>query len=150
MFLARPLAPELGCAGALVLRDTARIAAWSAVGAGAVRGSDGVPAGSVLVETVDLRVLDVLGADFALASLVKIAAGLAISALLVARGPRAPAAALLAACAVELVAATLTTHAAARLDDRAAAAGREPAASAGGGDLDRRHPGLRLRAGPSA
>jgi putative copper resistance protein D len=71
----------------------------------------------VLVGTVDLPVIQVLGANFALAGLVKIAATAVIAALLFAGGPRVPPASLLALMLVELAAATLTTHAAARIED---------------------------------
>ena len=109
--LARPFA---GAVGPLVLRRTAAIAAWSAV---ALAGVELVNVGlqtAVLVSTVDLPVGNVLGANFAVAGIVKMLAA-ATLAILLWRG--AGAVPLLAAGAVELVAATLTTHAAARLSD---------------------------------
>ena len=67
----------------------------------------------------ELPRFDVLGANFAVAGLVKIAAAALLYALLFTRGGGAGTAPLLTLSAIVLVAATLTTHAAARLDSRA-------------------------------
>jgi putative copper resistance protein D len=68
---------------------------------------------------VDLPVGDVLGANFAIAGLIKTAAAALMLAVLLLRGRRSPISVLLVLVVVELAAATLTTHAAARLDNRA-------------------------------
>ncbi|MBU6497914.1 MAG: CopD family protein [Rhodospirillales bacterium] len=117
VFLARPLARPLGSAGAAILRDTARIAAWAALALILCEAATLSLEGSVLAGTLHMGMARVLGADFALAGLVKIVAAALIGLLLVSRKP-VPAVLLLAAGAVELLAATLTTHAAARLDNR--------------------------------
>ena len=72
----------------------------------------------MLIGTVDLSLADALGADFALAGMVKIAAAALIALALLARGGRTPPVPLLVLGGIELAAATLTTHAAARLDNR--------------------------------
>ncbi len=118
VLLARPKSWLLGSAGALVLRDTVRVAAWSALALIACEGLTVALQAAVLVATVDLPLGSVLSANFALAGFVKIGAAAVIAALLFRSGARAPAPYLLVAGAVELIAATLTTHAAARLDDR--------------------------------
>jgi putative copper resistance protein D len=113
VFLARPLdIPSIGPAAA-------RIAGWSAV---ALLASEALTVGlqiAVLMATVDLSFWDCMGAGFAIAGTIKMAAAIALAALLLTRGERAPAWALLGLTAIELLAATLTTHAEARLDDRA-------------------------------
>jgi putative copper resistance protein D len=117
LFLARPLSPALGLSGTAVLAGTTRIAAWAAVALILFEGVAVALQTAVLVGTVDLSVIQVLGASFALAGMVKIAATAVIAILLFAGGPRVPLPTLLALMLVELAAATLTTHAAARLDD---------------------------------
>jgi putative copper resistance protein D len=116
--LARPLAPSLGVAGASILRDTARIAAWSAVGLVACEAATVALQGAVLMDTVELSLREVLGAEFAQAGMVKIVAAALIAILLFRSGPAASPWPLLALGALDLGAATLTTHAAARLSDR--------------------------------
>ena len=69
----------------------------------------------MLIQTVELPLLNVLGASFAIAGLVKCAAALLLAMCLLA-WRSTPAALLLALGAVELAAATLSTHAAARMD----------------------------------
>ncbi len=120
IFLARPQQGALAAAsGRRSWRDAARIAAWSAVLLVACEAATIALEVSVLVGTIDLPVHNAMGASFALAGLVKIAAALVLVVALFRAGPRAHAPLLLAAAAVVLVAATLTTHAAARLGDRA-------------------------------
>jgi putative copper resistance protein D len=118
--LARPLARRLGTPPARSCDGTVRIAAWSALalvlceatdGGAANRGAGwhGGPAGG-----------DVLGANFAVAGMVKTAAAVALMLLmLLLRGRRAPVPLLLGPARCRTGAATLTTHAAARLDNRA-------------------------------
>ena len=116
--LARPLARPLGTAGAPILGGTARVAAWSAGALVACEAATVALQAAVLVGTIELPVLDTLGADFAIAGMIKTAAAALLGVLLAVRGPRAPVGPLLALAAVVLAAATLTTHAAARLDHR--------------------------------
>jgi putative copper resistance protein D len=123
VFLARPQAWLVGNAGDAILRDTVRIAAWGAVALIVCEVATVALESAVLMGTVDLPLDNVLGANFAVAGMVKIGATLVLLLLLLASGRRAPASllqegGLLVAGAVELAAATLTTHAAARLDDR--------------------------------
>ncbi|HVY17486.1 MAG TPA: CopD family protein, partial [Rhodopila sp.] len=115
VFLARPFdLPEIAA-------TAARIAGWAAV---ALVLSEAATVGlqaAVLMDTVGLSFLDVMGAGFAIAGTIKIAAAAVLALALLTRRPArwAPSALLLALTVVELAAATLTTHAAARLDDQA-------------------------------
>src|SRR5579862_968566 len=111
--LARPLAPTLGASGAAIRERTERLARLSALALVACEAATIALQGAVLVGTVDLSWSSVLGAEFALAGLIKITGALVI-ALTVGRLKALP----LAAAAVVLAAATFTTHANARLDDR--------------------------------
>lgn len=113
VLLARPFAGEFA-AGPGIRDSAARIAAWSALGLIVAEGATVAMQTAVLVGTVDLPVWNVLGANFAIAGLVKIAAAAALAVLLLVR---APGLVLLAVGLVELVAATFTTHAEARLAD---------------------------------
>jgi putative copper resistance protein D len=117
VFLVRPLGWMVGDAAQAILRDTLRIAAWGAVALILCEVATVGLECAVLMGTVDLSLRNVLGADFAVAGMVKIGAALVLLLLLLA-GRRAPASLLLAAGLVELAAATLTTHAAARLTER--------------------------------
>ncbi len=117
VLLARPFAPELR-EGAEIERRATRIAAWSAIGLVACEALTVAMQCAVLMNTLDLPLLDVIGANFAVAGLVKMAAAGALAACLFARR-RVAAAPLLGLGGVVVLAATLTTHAAARLDDNA-------------------------------
>ena len=114
LLLARPLRalPQ----GGPIARDTARIAGWAALALIGCEATTLALQSAVLMDTVDLPLGTIAGANFAIAGLVKIATAAVIALGLRAR--RTPAALLLLAGAVELLAATLTTHAAARLDNR--------------------------------
>jgi putative copper resistance protein D len=118
LLLARPLWQELP-GGSVIPRWTANIAGWAAL---ALVVCEGLTIGlqvAVLMDTVDLSFLEVIGAHFAVAGLVKCAAALLLGlCLLLWRRP--PAALLLALGLVELAAATLSTHAAARMTDSSA------------------------------
>ncbi len=114
----RPLASRLGSTGQSLERACIKIAAWSALALVVCEVATVALQTAVLVGTVDLSIIDVLRADFAIAGMVKIAAAAVIALTLFAAGQRASIPALLALAAIELAAATLTTHAAARLDSR--------------------------------
>ena len=115
LVLARPLASEL-FGGAAIARRTARIAGWAALTLVLCEGLTIALQAAVLIDTIDLSLWQVLGADFAIAGLVKCAAALLLAlCLLVWRGT--PAVLLLALGIVELAAATLSTHAAARMQN---------------------------------
>ena len=116
--LVRPLLPQLGATGRLVADGTARIAAWSAIALLTAEAVTVALQTAVLTDTLDLPVSAILGANFAVAGLVKTVAAAVIATLLFARGRDAPALPLVALTILELVAATFTTHAAARLTDR--------------------------------
>ena len=118
IFLAGPLAGQIGLAGPRVMEDTTRVTAWAALGLIGCEAATVAMQAAILVGTVDLSLADALGATSALSGIVKIGCGAVIAVALWGRGTGAPRTLLLAACAVELVAATLTTHAAARLDDQ--------------------------------
>ncbi|HEY8288895.1 MAG TPA: CopD family protein [Acetobacteraceae bacterium] len=119
VLLARPLAARLGPAGESIAHGTATIAAWSAIALLLTEASTVALQTAVLVGTVDLSVGDVLGANFAVAGLVKATAAGLLALLLFTRRASAPAVPLLALAVLVLGAATMTTHAIARLDDRA-------------------------------
>ena len=94
------------------------IAGWAALALVVCEGLTIALQAAVLIDTVDLSLWQVLGANFAIAGLVKCAAALLLAlCLLVWRGTPAPL--LLALGLVELAAATLSTHAAARMQDSA-------------------------------
>ncbi|APH58326.1 copper resistance D family protein [Granulibacter bethesdensis] len=115
--LARPLSSRMGTVGPDVIRDSTRIAFWSALG---LMMTETAAIGlqiSVISSTVDLPISGILGAGFAVAGLIKIAAAFTIAVLLAGGELRAPLLPLLLAGAVELGAATMTTHAAARIDN---------------------------------
>ena len=127
VLLARPFAARLtmpvAALGAVQVLDgdglarrAARIAGWSALALAAGEVATVAMQGAVVADQVGLGLGDVLGANFAVAGLVKTAAALLLALLLFSRRP--PAAALLGLCAVVLAAAVMTTHATARLDDR--------------------------------
>jgi copper resistance protein D len=126
--IARPFAPGLS-AGPAIREGATRIGAWSAVGLAVVETTNVVLQAAVLVQTVDLSWIEVMGANFAVAGMVKVGAAVLIAALLFGTRlfrprlfapPGAPGVLLLALGAVELAAATMTTHAAARLSNSAA------------------------------
>ena len=115
LFLARPFQPSLPD-GAGLARRTAVIAGWSALALVACEALTVAMQSAVLMDTLGLPVQGVVGANFAVAGLVKMAAALALAACMFARRP-VPAAPLLGLVAVTVVAATLTTHSVARLQD---------------------------------
>ena len=114
--LARPFEHRLP-EGSEIVRRTARLGAWSAVFYIACEALALALQLAVLQTTLDLPLLAVLPADFALAGAVKIAAA-TLLAIALFRDRPAPWPALLALVAVALAAAVMTTHAAARLEDR--------------------------------
>ncbi|HUZ65573.1 MAG TPA: CopD family protein [Acetobacteraceae bacterium] len=128
VLLARPFASALGDSapegvGALVRRDSARIAGWAALVLIVCQAGSVALSGAVLAAEVHLSVPAVLSAPFALSGLVQIAAALALAVLLAAG--RTPSALLVALVAVDLAAATFTTHGASRLSGRALLMGAE-------------------------
>ncbi len=115
--LARPRAWMLGAPGEDVLDTTARMAAWAALGLVAAEAATIAMQAGVLTATLDLTWTEALGAQSALAGLAKIAASLALAAMLFATGANIPAVIGLILGLAILAAATMTTHAAARIDD---------------------------------
>ncbi len=116
VFLALPLAASIG---PRVAADTARMAAWSALALILCEAATVALQAAVLVDTVDLSLVEALGASSAIAGLIKMACGAVLAGLLAVLGTTAPRGLLLAVGLIELMAAIMTTHAAARLDDRA-------------------------------
>jgi putative copper resistance protein D len=115
VFLARPFQATLPD-GAALARRTAAFAGWSALALVACEALTVAMQSAVLMDTLDLPAQGVLGANFAVAGLVKMAAALVLAACLLIRTP-VPAAPLLGLVAVTVAAATMTTHAAARLSE---------------------------------
>ena len=118
VLLAHPLAPRLGDPGPLLLRDTARITAWSAVALILCEAAGIALQTALLVGTIDLTVGNVLGADFAIAGMAKITCAVLLLLALAVRHARVQSACLLVIVLAALIAATLTTHAASRLENR--------------------------------
>jgi putative copper resistance protein D len=117
LLVARPFGAVLGVDMA---RRVARIAGYSALALVLVEAVNVALQAAVLTSTIGLPLRGVLGANFAVAGLLKTAASVVMTGLLLRRLPeRSPGWALVAAGFVELVAATLTTHAEARLSDNA-------------------------------
>jgi putative copper resistance protein D len=114
LFLARPFARGLPD-GAALIRRTAAIAGWSALGLALGEALTVAMQSAVLTDTLDLPVSGVIGAGFAVAGLAKMAGALVLAVLLLRRG-RTPGWLMLLASAEIIAAATATTHAAARLD----------------------------------
>jgi len=115
LFLARPFQASLPD-GTGLSRRTAVIAGWSALALVVCEALTVAMQSAVLMDTLDLPVQGVIGANFAVAGLVKMAAALALAACMFTRRP-VPTAPLLGLVAVTVVAATLTTHSVARLQD---------------------------------
>ncbi|MBV9250336.1 MAG: CopD family protein [Acetobacteraceae bacterium] len=117
--LARPLAPRLGAEGAAITRGVERITAWGAVALVLCEAITMALQTAVLAGTLDLPVLGIFSAGFAIAGTIKIIVAAMIAGSLFARGPRVSSSALVVLALLELAAATLTTHAVARMDNRA-------------------------------
>jgi len=116
--LLRPLLPRLGSTGPDIEGTCIAIAAWSAFALVACTVATVALQSAVLVGTVDLTVAEALGANFAIAGLIKATAAALVALTLFTLGRHASVTALLALSAIILIAATLTTHAAARLQQR--------------------------------
>ena len=114
LLLARPFQHRLA-EGAEIVRRTARFGAWSAIFLVVCEALALFLQLAVLQTTLDLPVIDLLPANFALAGLVVLAAATALALLLFRR--RTPALPLAGLVIVILAAAVMTTHAAARLED---------------------------------
>ena len=116
ILLARPFEHRLA-EGTEIVRQTARLGAWSAV---FLIVCELLAVGlqlAVLQATLDLPLVDLLPANFVLAGLLKIVAAFLLATALF-RPRQAPWPVLLALVAVILAAAVMTTHAFARLEDR--------------------------------
>jgi putative copper resistance protein D len=126
MFLAllvRPLARRLGRESDDLPRRCERLSAFAALAMAACSAAGVALETAALVGTLDISAGEVLGAEFAVAGLVKTIAALLIALTLFRRRGAVLGtgrlALLLTLSALILAAATATTHAAARLDDRA-------------------------------
>jgi putative copper resistance protein D len=116
LFLILVARPYEAVLGPDIARRCGRIAGVSAIALAGIELVNVALQTSILVSTVDLSVGDVLTANFAIAGLLKAAAAIVLSVLLLRGAAAMP---LLVVGTIELVAATLTTHAAARLSDNA-------------------------------
>ncbi len=119
LFLVLLALPLLSVTGTGMARRTARLAAWSAVALAAAEILTVTLQTALLTGTLTIGFSGAITAHATLAGLAKIAASLALAALLFWRGPRAGTVPLLLLSALILIAATLTTHAAARVEGRA-------------------------------
>ena len=118
-FLLRPLVPRLGEVALGIAASAARVGGIGALLLAVAAGLEIAMQATLLMTTVELSLLEAIGASSALAMLTKAGAALALAVLFARRGGGAPLPVLLMLGGVVLVAATLTTHAAARLHDRA-------------------------------
>jgi putative copper resistance protein D len=114
VLLARPLGARLGRFG--IPADVALIAGYAALGLVVCEAATVALQVAVLMDTVNLSLHNVLGADFAIAGIIKTVAAAVMAAVLLGWREKAPVPPLLALTLIELTAATLTTHAAARLE----------------------------------
>src|SRR4051812_16848907 len=74
LLLAWPFSAEFGAAGDEIVRKSRRLLGWSASVLAIAELGFLVMQGSVLMDTAELSLSEMIGADFAIASLVKIAA----------------------------------------------------------------------------
>src|SRR5665213_2490491 len=118
--VARPFAASLGAPGALIERRCRVFLAWSALAFALAAALTILLEAAVLMGSLDLSLADTLGAGFARANLVIIAAALLIALLCRARLSRQTTIALVALGVIALTAQVATGHAAARLDGRVA------------------------------
>jgi putative copper resistance protein D len=115
LFLARPFATALPD-GAGLVRRTGMIAGWAALCLALGEALTVAMQTAVLTSTLELPFSAVIGADYAVAGIVKASAAVVLGLLLLSRRQVAAAPAL-ALCGIVLAAAVATTHAMARLDD---------------------------------
>ncbi len=116
--VARPLMPALGPAGPDILARCRRWTAWAAIALVAVEAARVAARAAVLLDTLDMSIGGVLGADFATASFLRMALALAVAAIVF--GPVAGwrLAALPAIVLGLVMVSILISHANGRLDNR--------------------------------
>lgn len=123
VLLARPLAPAMGPSAAPVLAHTRRLMMIAAAALVGVCVLSTFVSTAVLVDTARISWTRALGAEFALAGFLNMAAGLAILVLLAAkRAETVPLPALVAFGLIVIGATVSTSHAAGRVDERGALA----------------------------
>ena len=115
--LAWPFAARLGAGGEEIVRRSRRLLAWSALALALAEAAFLAMQGAVLMDTAELSLGETLGADFAMASLVKIAAALLIFLVALAGRGRQGRLAMAALAAVVLAGSVATSHAVSRLGD---------------------------------
>lgn len=113
---ARPTAGALGTAGAAVVAGTTRMAAWSALALAMTAGVTVAIQSAVLNATLGLSWLNAMGADVAIALMVKAGLAVLLAVLLLGTGPALPGWLALSICAGILGTAIFSTHAAARVE----------------------------------
>jgi len=118
VFLARPRAWMIGTTGDAVITDTVRIARWALLGLIVGELATTLMQLAMLVSTTGLEPADALGADFAVAGLIKIIVALILLGLLSLQDSTGSSVLLVLASACVLAAGTLTTHAIARVESR--------------------------------
>src|ERR1700728_3172063 len=117
-FVARPFRAQLGHAGGDIERRCRIVLGIAAAAFALFEALTIVLEAAVLMGSLDIGVGEALGAGFAIADIVVLAAALVIAVLCWAPLTRGTMAALLALVAIALVAQVGTSHAAAQLDDR--------------------------------
>ena len=113
--LAWPFAARLGAGGEEIVRRSRRLLAWSALALALAEAAFLAMQAAVLMDTAELGLGETLGADFAMASLVKIAAALLIFLVALAGRGRQGRLAMAALAAVVLAGSVATSHAVSRL-----------------------------------
>ena len=126
VFLARPFAARLTVPvaaygavqvfdGAGLARRVALLTAWSAIALIVAQGLTVAMQAAVVRQSVGIGLADIMGANFAVAGMVKMVAAALLAVLLFSGNPgRVP---LIALCGIIIGAAVMTTHSVARLDD---------------------------------
>ncbi len=116
VLLAQPKAWLLGATGARISDGVARLAGWAALAMAAAEAASVALPALLLADTLQMSLMDALGAQFALAGMARTVLGLVLAALLFGMGGRAPWWLVLPVVLGVLATATLSTHAAARLE----------------------------------
>lgn len=118
LLLAGPLANELSAEGARAAERCRNFLFWSALAFAIAELASVTVQCAVLIGTVEISVLEALGADFAQAGLVLTIAALAIAVAARSRITRGPSIALGLLAILVLIAQSVTSHAMARIDGR--------------------------------
>ena len=115
--VAWPFEARLGAGGEEIVRRSRRLLGWSALVLVLAEGAFLAMQTAVLMDTAELTFGETIGADFAVASLLKIAAAALVAVLAFAGRGRQGRAAMAVLAALVLAGAVATSHAVSRLED---------------------------------